>query len=68
MGRMKETIPDKYVCSKYCEEICMECQYSMETAHLNERFKPSIEKWYNNKVFGNKIKDYFKKNKKKGTK
>ena len=47
MARMKETIPENYVCNHYCEEICVECQYSMETAHITPKFRPSIVKWYN---------------------
>ena len=47
MGRMKDTIPENYVCDNFCEEICIECQYSMETAHIYKKFRPSIEKWYN---------------------
>ena len=47
MGRMKETIPTNYVCNNYCEEICVECQYSMETAHIQKKWRPRIETWYN---------------------
>lgn len=47
MGRMKETIPENYVCTNYCEEICIECQYSMETAHIPKKWRPRIETWYN---------------------
>ena len=47
MSKMKSTIPKKYVCSKYCEEICFECQYSMETAHIPKEWRPRIDTWYN---------------------
>ena len=47
MSKIKDTIPEKYVCDNYCEEICFECQYQMETANMKN--KPTIEDWYNNK-------------------
>ena len=47
MGRMTETIPETYICNNYCEEICVECQYSMETAHIHPKYRPSIARWYN---------------------
>ena len=46
MSRMKDTIPENPVCDNGCSEICLECQYDMETIHINKRFKPSMEDWY----------------------
>ena len=47
MGATKNTIPENPVCDNGCSEICFECQYEMETAHINKRFKPSMEDWHN---------------------
>jgi len=67
MGKMKNTIPENYVCNHYCEEICMECQYSMETAHYPKRWRPTMQTWYNrvSKKAEEKIREYFKKQEKK---
>ena len=66
MSRMKNTIAEIYVCNKFCEEICSECQYEMETAQYPKRWKPKFSTWYN-KVTSKaeeKIREYFKKKKK----
>ena len=66
MGKVKENlIPDNYICDRYCESICLECQYKMETAHLYKKYLPRIETWYNkSQKKAQKIKDYFNKKKK----
>lgn len=46
MGKMKGSIPKDYVCSNYCEDICLECQYEMETLNIYKLYKPSLERWY----------------------
>ena len=47
MSYIKNTLPDYPACSHFCEEICVECQYILETAHIPERYRPSITTWYN---------------------
>ena len=47
MSKMKNTIPENYVCENYCKEICFECHYAQETSHIYYKYRPSIESWYN---------------------
>jgi len=66
MGKIKSTIPDNYVCDNYCEEICFECEYNMETANYSKRWRPKIETWFKkiSKDAEEKIREYFKKKEK----
>jgi len=51
MSKIKNTIPDNYSCNHFMDvDNCVECQYSMQTAHLPDKFTPSFENWYNKKV------------------
>ena len=66
MSKMKNTIPDNYICNNFCEEICGVCQYEMETAHYPKRWKPTMKTWFNKvtKKAEEKLKEYLKKQKK----
>tara|TARA_R100001443_G_scaffold98577_1_gene105613 strand:- start:591 stop:764 length:174 start_codon:yes stop_codon:yes gene_type:complete len=51
MSKIKNTIPDNYSCNHFMDvDNCVECQYSMQTAHLPDKFTRSFENWYNKKV------------------
>ena len=50
MGRMKNTIPENPVCSNFCKEICVECQYEMETSHIYNKYRPTLAQWYNERA------------------
>jgi len=50
MSYIKNSIPDDYNCSHFDNiDNCVECQYSMQTAHIKSDYRPRIEKWYNKK-------------------
>ena len=50
MSYIKNSIPDNWNCHHFDNiDNCVECQYSMQTAHINPQYRPSIEKWYNKK-------------------
>ena len=51
MSYIKNLIPDDYNCSHFDNvDNCIECQYTMRTAHIKKEYRPSIETWYNRKV------------------
>ena len=52
MGAVKRNlIPETYSCVNYLDvEECHECMYAMQTQHIKEEYKPSLEKWYNSKA------------------
>ena len=51
MSYIKNSIPDDYNCSHFDDiDNCVECQYSMQTAHIKKEYRPSLEKWYNKKT------------------
>ena len=50
MSYIKNSIPDNWNCHHFDDiDNCVEWQYSMQTAHINPQYRPSIEKWYNKK-------------------
>lgn len=68
MSKMKNTIPDNYSCSHYLDvDECIECSYSIQTAHYSDKWKPTMRSWYNKitKNVEERIKEHFKKQKKK---
>ena len=68
MGRMKSMIPDNYSCDHYLDvDECIECSYLIQTAHYSDRWRPTMSSWYNKltKNVEDRIREYFKKKKKK---
>jgi len=56
MSFIKNSIDDNYNCSHFLDvDDCLECTYSMHTAHLKENYTPSIKTWYNRKPKKTKI-------------
>tara|TARA_Y100000593_G_C4295000_1_gene330198 strand:- start:1791 stop:1979 length:189 start_codon:yes stop_codon:yes gene_type:complete len=62
MSYIKNSIPDDYNCGHFMNvDECIDCQYAMQTAHLPEKYRPSMEKWYNKSVKKNQKKHQKKK-------
>ena len=48
MSYIKNSIIDNYNCSHFGDvDTCLECQYSLHTAHIKEEYRPSLQTWYN---------------------